>query len=316
LTAAYAGSRGEHLWYNLDRNSAPLSALSLGSKLTQQVANPYAGKLQGALGAPTVAYSQLLRPFPQYTGVSWYHDPVGDSYYDAFTLQLQHRDDAHGLYLQASYTLSKGINDIPERYAGRGGSIIDPTNLSLSRAVAEYDRPNYLVMNYIYQIPFGQGHRALGHGPVGYIIGNWQWAGIMTYGSGTPVVITVPNNTNLPGIGAVANRVHDAHLKSGQNPDNWFDTTAYAIPAAYTTGNGNRNEPNLRGPMYGNWDMSLNRKQKFGEKAVFELRFEAFNAFNNRNLGAPDGSITSGTFGKITSSNQPRNLQIGGRFSF
>jgi hypothetical protein len=133
------------------------------------------------------------------------------------------------------------------------------------------------------------------------------------YGSGTPVVITVPNNINLPGIGAVANRVHDAHLKSGQNPDNWFDTTAYAIPAAYTTGNGNRNEPNLRGPMYGNWDMSLNRKQKFGEKAVFELRFEAFNVFNNRNLGTPDGSITSGTFGKITSSNQPRNLQIGGR---
>lgn len=316
LTAAYAGSRGEHLWYNLDRNSAPLSALSLGSKLTQQVPNPYAGKLQGSLGAPTVAYSQLLRPFPQYTGVSWYHDPVGDSYYDAFTLQLQHRDDAHGLYLQAAYTLSKGINNIPERYAGRGGSIIDPTNLSLSRAVAEYDRPNYLVVNYIYQLPFGQGHRALGRGPAGYIIGNWQWAGIMTYGSGTPVIITVPNNTNLPGIGAVANRVHDAHLKSGQNPDNWFDTTAYAIPAAYTTGNGNRNEPNLRGPMYGNWDMSLNRKQKLGEKAVFELRFEAFNAFNNRNLGTPDGSITSGTFGKITSSNQPRNLQIGGRFSF
>ncbi|HTF68945.1 MAG TPA: hypothetical protein VK638_40325 [Edaphobacter sp.] len=102
LTAAYAGSRGEHLWYNLDRNSAPLSALSLGSKLVQQVPNPYAGKLQGALGAPTVAYSQLLRPFPQYTGVGWYHDTVGDSYYDAFTLQLQHRDDAHGLYLQAS----------------------------------------------------------------------------------------------------------------------------------------------------------------------------------------------------------------------
>jgi hypothetical protein len=60
---------------------------------------------------------------------------------------------------------------------------------------------------------------------------------------------------------------------------------AYAIPAAYTTGNGNRNEPDLRGPMYGNWDMSLNRKQKFGEKAVFELRFEAFNVFNNRNPG-------------------------------
>jgi hypothetical protein len=316
VTAAYAGSRGEHLWYNLDRNSPPITDLSLGSKLTQQVANPFAGQLQGSLGAPTVEYNQLIRPFPQYTGVSWYHDPVGDSYYDAFTLQVQHRDDAHGLYLQGSYTFSKGINDIPERYAGRSGSIIDPKNLGLSRAVAEYDRPQYLVMNYIYQLPFGHGHRVLGSGVVGHVIGNWQWSGVTTYGAGLPVVITVPNNTNLPGIGAVANRLHDPHLGSGQNPDKWFDTTAYAIPVAFTTGDGNRNEPNLRGPAYGNWDMSLDRKQQFGERASFELRFEAFNTFNNRSLGPPDGSITDGTFGQIVSSGQPRNLQIGARLAF
>jgi hypothetical protein len=316
LTTAYAGSRGEHLWYNLDRNSAPLADLSLGSQLTQQVANPFAGKLQGQLGAPTVAYSQLLRPFPQYTGVSWYHNPVGDSYYSAFTAQLQHRNDAHGLFLQASYTYSKNINDIPERYAGRSGAIIDPKNLGLSRALSEYDRTHYLVVNYIYQLPFGHGHQVLGRGIPGNIIGNWQWAGVTTYGSGLPVVITVPNNTNLPGIGAVANRLHDPSLNHGQNPEKWFDTTAYAIPAPFTTGNGNRNEPRLRGPAYGDWDMSLNRKQQFGERANLELRFEAFNVFNNRSLGPPDGSITSGTFGQIVSSGQPRNLQIGARLAF
>jgi hypothetical protein len=317
LTVAYAGSRGEHLWYNLNRDSAPIADLSLGSKLTQQVANPFAGQLQGQLGAPTVAYSQLLLPFPQYTGISWYHDPVGDSYYEALTAQLQHRDDRHGIFAQASYTFSKGINDIPERYAGRSGSIIDPTNLGLSRAVAEYTRPNYLVVNYIYQLPFGQGHEVLGRGLVGHIVGNWQWAGVTTYGSGLPVVITVPNNTNLPGIGAVANRLHDPHLMgSAQTPDKWFDTTAYAIPAPYTTGDGSRNEPNLRGPAYGNWDMSLDRKQQFGRGINLELRFEAFNVFNNRNLGTPDGSITDGTFGQITSSGQPRNLQLGARLAF
>ena len=317
LTVAYAGSRGEHLWYNLNRDAAPIADLSLGSKLTQQVANPFAGQLQGQLGAPTVAYSQLLLPFPQYNGVTWYHDPVGDSYYNAFTAQLQHRDERHGLFAQASYTFSKGINDIPERYAGRGGSIIDPNNLGSSRAVAEYTRPNYLVVNYIYQIPFGHGHTLLGQGVIGHVIGNWQLAGVTTYGSGLPVIITVPNNTNLPGIGAVADRLHDPHLKSGaQTPDKWFDTTAYAIPAPYTTGNGSRNEPNLRGPSYGNWDMSLDRKQQFGEGIIFELRVEAFNAFNDSHLGVPDGSINDGTFGQITSSGQPRNLQIGARLAF
>jgi hypothetical protein len=60
----------------------------------------------------------------------------------------------------------------------------------------------------------------------------------------------------------------------------------------------------------------LDRKQQFGERASFELRFEAFNAFNNENLGTPDGSITDGTFGQITSSGQPLNLQIGARLAF
>jgi hypothetical protein len=316
LTAAYAGSRSEHLWYNLDRNSAPISALSLGSKLTQQVPNPYAGKLTGVLGAPTVAYSQLLRPFPQYTGVTWYHDPVGDSYYNAFTLQLQHQD-RHGLFLQVSYTLSKNIGNIPERYAGRNGAIIDPTNLGLSRALSEYDRPNYVVVNYVYQLPFGQGHKVLGSGVVSRVVGNWQYSGITTYGAGLPVVITAPSSTNLPGINAVADKLHDAHLNGGaRNTEHWFDTTAYAVPAPYTVGTGNRVEPNLRGPALGNWDMGLTRKQQFGEGVSLQLRFEAFNAFNNRSLGPPDGSVTSGTFGQIISSGQARNLQLGARLSF
>lgn len=316
ITAAYAGSRGEHIWWNQDQDAAPLNDLSLGSKLTQQVANPYAGLLQGSLGAPTVAYSQLLRPFPQYNDVSWFHAPVGDSYYDAFTLHLQHQD-SHGLFMQASYTFSKAINDVPERYAGRGGTIIDPTDLGLSRAVAEYDRTNYLVANYIYQLPFGQGHLVLGRGVISRVVGNWQWAGITTYGTGLPVVITAPSNTNLPGVNAVADRLHDPHLKNGaQNPEKWFDTTAYAVAAPYTTGTGNRNEPDLRGPAYGNWDMSLDRKQHFSHGVDFELRFEAFNVFNNRNLGQPDGDVTDGTFGQITSSGQARNLQIGARLAF
>jgi hypothetical protein len=219
--------------------------------------------------------------------------------------------------MQVSYTLSKNIGNIPERYAGRNGAIIDPTNLGLSRALSEYDRPNYVVVNYVYQLPFGQGHKVLGSGVVSRVVGNWQYSGITTYGAGLPVVITAPSSTNLPGINAVADKLHDAHLKGGaQNPEHWFDTTAYAVPAPYTIGTGNRVEPNLRGPAFGNWDMGLTRKQQFGEGVSLQLRFEAFNAFNNRSLGAPDGSVTSGTFGQVTSSGQARNLQLGARLAF
>jgi hypothetical protein len=315
LTVAYAGSRGEHLWYTLPRNVAPISALSYGAQLYQQIPNPYAGKLPGSLGAPTIAFSQTLVPFPQYTGVNWNRDPVGDSYYDAMTVQLQHQDH-HGLYFQVAYTLSKEIDDISERYNGRGDVIINPNDLGRSRALAEYDRPQFLNINYIYQLPFGPGHRVLGTGLVSKIIANWQLAGVTAYGSGLPIVITAPGNTYLPGISAVADRLHDPHLKSGQNPEHWFDTTAYGIPAPFTVGTGNRIEPDLRGPAYGQWDMGLARRQPLGHGIAFELRFDALNVFNNRQLSPPDGTFTDGTFGQIVASGQARSGQVKARLTW
>ncbi len=319
LTASYVGGRGEHIWYNLNKNAAPIADLSLGSKLTQQVPNPFAGKLSGVLGAPTVAYSQLLLPFPQYNGLSWYHNAVGDSYYEGFTLQLRHQD-THGLFAQASYTFSKTIGDVPERYAGRGDTPVDPNNLGLSRGLSEYNRPDWLVVNYVYQLPFGQNHAFLGRGIASHIVGNWQLSGVTSYGAGLPVVITSTNNSNLPGITSLADRLHNPHLKNGlQSPEKWFDTTAYAVAAPFTVGTGNRVEPDLRGPAFGQWDMGLTRRQQFGEGISLALRFEAFNVFNNRSLGNQgnlDEKVTDGTFGAITSSGQARNLQIGARFAF
>jgi len=316
VTAAYAGSRGEHLWNNNALNVAPIGDLSLGSQLTQQVKNPYAGLVPGVLGAPTIAQANLLVPFPQYDGITWSKAPVGDSYYNALTLQLQHQDK-HGLFLQVAYTLSKAITDIPERFAGRATTIVDPSDLGLSRGLADYDRTQYAVVNYIYQLPFGPGQKFLQHGIASNLLGNWQLAGVTTYGSGIPVIINGPNSTHLPGISALADRLHDPHLKNGaQNPQEWFDTTAYAPAAPFTTGTGNRVEPDLRGPAYGNWDMSLDRKQKFPHDVILELRLEAFNAFNNRNLGPPNGNVTNGLFGQITSSGQARTLQIGAVLTF
>jgi Carboxypeptidase regulatory-like domain/TonB dependent receptor len=316
VTVSYAGSRGEHLWYNLNRDAAPISALSYGSMLNQQIPNPYAGKLPGSLGAPTIAFSQTLTPFPQYTGVTWNRDPVGDSYFDALTVQVQHRD-THGLFVQLSYTLSKNIDDIPERYNGRGSTIINPNDLGMTRGLAEYNRPQYIVVNYVYQLPFGPGHQVLGHGRVSRIVANWQLSGITTYGSGLPVIITAPSSTFVPGISAVANRLHNPHLPSGeQNPEHWFDTTAYGVPAPYTVGTGNRIEPDLRGPAYGEWDLGLVRRQQFGKGVSLELRLETVNAFNNRSLGTPDGGVTDGTFGQIISSGTARNAQVGARLVF
>ena len=68
LEVGYAGSRGIHLPGNANQiNQLPDQYLSLGSQLQQQVTNPFYGLVTtGTLAAKTVAYGQLLRPFPQY----------------------------------------------------------------------------------------------------------------------------------------------------------------------------------------------------------------------------------------------------------
>ena len=57
-----------------------------------------------------MAYSQLLKPFPQYTSVSPFRKPQANSLYHSFTLRVEKRF-SHGLNLLLSYTGGKLIDD-------------------------------------------------------------------------------------------------------------------------------------------------------------------------------------------------------------
>src|SRR5262249_38803483 len=157
---------------------------------------------------------------------------IGDSIYHGFTLGVTKRT-SHGLTLQANYTLSKEIDDAQERFAGRT-SFIDPNNLKISRAIAEWDRPNYVVINYIYELPIGPGKPWLPRGPAARIVGSWQVSGVTTFGSGIPLVITTTCSTNLPGVSCTPVRSKDAVLPADQRSvSRYFDTTAFAVPPAF-----------------------------------------------------------------------------------
>ncbi|MBI3209267.1 MAG: TonB-dependent receptor [Candidatus Solibacter usitatus] len=316
LEGAYAGSRGMRYWVNREHNSVNAQFLSLGTGLTQQVPNPFFGVITtGGLSAPTVAGSQLLRPFPQYTGITQFRDAVGDSVYHALTLSLTKRT-THGLTFQANYTLSKEMDNAQERFASRA-SFIDPNNLRLSRAIAEWDRPQYLVLNYIYELPFGAGKPRLNHGLVSRIAGNWQVSGVSTFGAGLAMVVTSTCSTNLPGVSCTPVRLKDPVLDTGSNINRYFDTTAYAVPAPFSMGSGSRTEPRLRTPGVNNFDIGISRSQKFREQRIsLQFRAEMFGAFNHTQLGAPNGSVTSPDFGRITSASGTRTIQFGLRLAY
>jgi hypothetical protein len=185
--------------------------------------------------------------------------------------------------VQGNYTISKQLDNARERFAG-GGDFADPNNIDAYRAIVAFDRPHLLVMNYIYELPFGRGKTWLKDGWMSRILGNWQLSGITTFAKGVPLIITnnSSNNTGLPGVsGNIPNRSGDPLLPSDQRTlAKYFDTGVFSTPGPYTLGNGSRTEPRLRAPGIARFDLGLSRTQKLGEDVGLQIRLEAFNAFN------------------------------------
>jgi hypothetical protein len=285
--------------------------------LNNLVPNPFFGKItSGAMSAATVRLGSLLVPYPQYSGVSQTRASVGDSIYHGFTLRAE-RPFAHGLLFQASYTAAKLIDDVNERFLG-GTNYINPYDLSLSRAISAADVSQRLVANYVYELPFGHGKQFLSHGIGSWILGNWQTSGILSFQTGNPISITgACNFPGVSGLGCYADRLKNGNLPSGsQSMNQWFDTTAYANPAAYSFGSGSRTEPNLRNPGAISFDSVMSRWQPIRERMRLQFRAELYNLLNHPNLGAPSASITSSTYGQITSKSGNRTVTMALRLEF
>jgi hypothetical protein len=92
----------------------------------------------------------------------------------------------------------------------------------------------------------------------------------------------------------------------------------FSQPAAFTFGNVGRLLPDVRNPGTNITDLSLFKNTYFGheQRFNFQLRAEAFSAFNHLNLGAPSTDITSGNVGKITGGSGTRVIQVAAKIIF
>ena len=79
----------------------------------------------------------------------------------------------------------------------------------------------------------------------------------------------------------------------------WFNTAAFAQPAAYTFGNAGIGVVRRLGLM--NIDFSVLRHCRVTERLRAELRGEFFNTLNHTNFGNPGATFGSSTFGVIGS---------------
>jgi hypothetical protein len=303
------------------------SYLGLGNKLLQSVPNPFYGIITtpgSPLAASTVPYNYLLRPFPQYNGVSSYRKADSGSHYNAITVKLDRRY-SNGLSLLVSFTGSKLMDNAASvvNYLGpTSQTYANQYNPKAEFGLSSQDISRTFAAGYVYELPFGHGRMFLAstHGIANELISGWQTNGLVQWDTGTPVVLGAANNqTGLLGFGQRPDEASGDPNIPHPTRAKWFNTALFSQPAPFTIGNAPRVLPNVRVPGYVDADLSAFKNNYFGANRRFnlELRLEAFNALNHPVFSGPDTGVNDGTFGEITSqSNSPRQVQLGVKFIY
>ncbi len=213
---------------------------------------------------------------------------------------------SRGFMLTTAYTWSKGINLVEDL-----GDLAINLNVALNRGRMSDNRTHTFVQSYIYELPFGRGKRYLVEGPGAWLLGGWQFQGILTSMTGNWLTPSAPGSLlNAPGNAQRVNTVAKVRYLGGIGPGaQFFDRGAFLLPAQDTLGTAGRNI--LVGPGVVNLDASLFRDFRVREGWVLTLRLESFNFSNTPHFNNPEGSMTSAQFGQVTGAEQdPRRYQL------
>jgi hypothetical protein len=320
MQVAYAGNKGTRLPLGaaINVNSLTTSQYLLGAVNNQLVPNPFYGIITdptSILSQPTVTRGQLLKPYPQYINMNAIEATEGSSIYHSLEASVEKRF-SKGFNLLVSFTGAKLIDNTTQAATGQTvASIQDPTNLRAERSIDPQDVSRRLVVSGVWELPIGRKRAFLGNMNrwAEGVIGGWQLNGIGSFSSGQPLVLTSigaarPNVVGTPKniSGAAQNRLSE-----------YFDISAFAVPAAFTYGNSSPTSPNLRAPGIANYDMSLFKSFAVTERIRAQLRFESFNIFNRVQFAAPGTQAGSTSFGIISAQqNTPRELQVAVKIIF
>jgi hypothetical protein len=302
VEANYSGSQGRDTYMNFD-------------------VNRYAGDLfDGRLDRINTSFADIQ-----------YGQARGSSYYNGANVSLKKRYSV-GLVMQLAYTYGKAI-DYSSSF-GRGLNIVDANNLSLSRGLSDFDVRQKMSLSLLYETPNFKEKvkRAL--------FSKWQLGGVTILQSGLPfsVYCTQPFNPVRDSSGKIIGNNGCDYNADGLNYDypnapsfggyitgtdrskylsGLFQAGDFPKPGPGNPGTLGRNM--YFGPGYANTNFNVVKHiplRMLGEAGLLDFRSEFFNLFNRVNLGPPNGSLTSSTFGQSTTALGARNVQFGLRLAF
>jgi len=295
----YLGSKGQSLGVTPAQDAIPRQYLSTSTTrdsatinaLSAAVPNPFYPLLPGtSLSGSTVATSQLLLPYPQFTSVT-HNAPLGSSIYHALAVEGVRRFK-NGFSAQGSYTFSKFLQST---------EFLNPSDPLPTKVISDQDIPQRFTLAGIYDIPVGRG-RKYGSNMnkwVSAFAGGWQVSLIWAGQSGTPLGF---GNALLK----TGQSIQNIPLSSNQKSVNeWFNVNAFDTTSSDQLAQNiitfPVRLPQVRTIGIDNANASAMKYINLWEGARFQFRCEAMNAGNHSQLGVPVTSVTSSTFGTISS---------------
>ena len=304
LDVYYWANLGTHIATQQNLNQLPDQYLSLGSTLNDSVANPFYGIIPNQ--PATVTRYQSLLPYPQYqgdSGIVQVLQPVGKTNYNALTAMAQKRL-SNSLSFTAQFTWGKAMDNL--------NTPLDTYNRAAEYANSTLDVTNQFVSSFIAQLPYGHGRRygARSGKWVNGLLGGWNVNGIVQVQSGFPVSVARPA---VLAPGANAHLAHPTVLE-------WFNIGVVKSAPAYTFGNIGPNLPHVRTDGIRNLNGVVEKTFKStlaDHPLTTQIRAEAYNVLNHPQFAAPNGTVSSTSFGTITSQlNQPRDFQFAIKVKF
>jgi hypothetical protein len=349
IEGAYIGNRGYDLTTGIDANpimrqyqsTSPVRDQALINFLDTPVQNPFRNVEQfrgtNLYTATVINRSQLLRPFPQYTGLAMERYD-GASSYHAGQLRVEKRF-SKGYTFLGTYAWSKYLEQT---------TLLNPTDERYEKRLSDADSPHRAALSGIWELPFGRG-RTWGsnwRGLTEFLVGGFQVQGIYQFQRGRPLTIgNIYFNGNLSDlnmtiasstIGAVGTTnildntfqrdiretgfyfTDDAVRTNGQ-----LDYTKQRNDPRIQLGNNIRTLPsrvsNFRDGNISLLDVSLIKNFAFTERVRLQARAEAINSLNRAHFFGPNLNPRDANFGRVTNSDSPvlpREFQIGLRLVF
>jgi hypothetical protein len=255
---------------------------------------------------------QARRPYADlnaFTTIRW----DGWASFNDLTFKITRRF-AKGLSFDGSYTWSHSIDDASD--AGTTNAELNlpqniyADNLAAEKASSSFDHRNRATVNLIYDLPIATGSSSWLHRTAG----GWRASGNFIAQSGAPFTINLSTANDPANIGLVnGNNLERPNVTGNPNdgpktPGQWFNTSAFSTPAAFTFGNTPRN--NVIGPDLVNLDVSLQKEEALRESIKMQFRFDVFDVLNHPNFNLPNRIYGTSTFGSVSNAQDPRELQF------